>query len=63
MSRQKELHTDPKSIQQIEFIEQFKKTDVDYNATDAGNDQSACFNKFRKNQTKLKFSHRSIAVL
>ena len=40
LSRQKELHTNPKVIQQIEFCGQLKKLDGVGNATDVGNDQS-----------------------
>ena len=41
LSRQKELDVDPKAIQQIEFVGQFKELgDDDDKATDAGNDQS-----------------------
>ena len=32
LSRQKELDTDPKAIQQIEFVEQLKKLDADDDA-------------------------------
>ena len=38
--KQKELDADPKAIKQIEFVGQFKKLDVNDNATDAGDDQS-----------------------
>ena len=51
LSRQKELHGDPRTIQQIQFVGQLKKIDADVNATDAGdNDQSmsVCLNNFRK---------------
>ena len=40
LSSQKELDTDPKAIQQIEFVGQLKKLDGDGNTTDADNDQS-----------------------
>ena len=39
-TRQKELETDPKAIQQMEFVGQLKKLVNSGNATDAGNDQS-----------------------
>ena len=40
LSWQKELDTDRKATQQIEFLGQLKNLDADDNATDAGNDQS-----------------------
>ena len=40
LSRQKELDADPKVIQQIEFIRNFKKLDGDGNAMDGGADKS-----------------------
>ena len=39
-SRKKELDTDPKSIQQTEFVGQLKKLDANCNATDESNGQS-----------------------
>ena len=39
LSRQQELDVDPKAIQQIQFVRQLKKLDVNGNATDASNDQ------------------------
>ena len=44
--RQKELDADPKAIQRTEFGGQLKKIDGNYNATDAGNDQSIMINQF-----------------
>ena len=38
LSRLKKLDADPKAIQQIEFVRQFKKLDNNGNATDAGDD-------------------------
>ena len=52
--RQKELDADPKAIQQTEFGGQLKKLDGNYNATDAGNDQSIMINQFLKNQRNDK---------
>ena len=40
LSRQNELDSGPKAIQQIEFIGQLKKLDVNNNAADASNDRS-----------------------
>ena len=40
MSRQKELDVDSKTTQQIEFVDQLKKLNVNGNATDAGNGNS-----------------------
>ena len=39
-SIQKELDSDPKAIQQIEFVGQLKQLDCNDNAADAGDDQS-----------------------
>ena len=65
LSRQKELDTDPKAIQQIEFIGLLKKLDDDGNAIDAGNDQSmfvlTSLEKIK--ETRLKFFQRSVTVL
>ena len=44
--RQKELDADPKAIQRTEFGGQLKKIDGNYNATDAGNNQSIMINQF-----------------
>ena len=40
LSREKELDADLKAIQQIEFVEQLKNVDNDYNAIDADGTQS-----------------------
>ena len=40
LSRQKELDADPEAIQQIELVEELKKTDNDGHVTDVANDQS-----------------------
>ena len=40
LRRQKESDAYPKAIQQVELIGQLKKLDANYNALDAGNDQS-----------------------
>ena len=40
LSRQKELDADPKAIQHIELVGHLKKLDANYNAADAGKDQS-----------------------
>ena len=57
LSRQKELDADPKAIQQIEFVGQLKKLDVNGNATDAGNDQPMLvltnLEKNKKNEVKI----------
>ena len=39
----KELGADPKAIQQIEFLEQLKKLDVDDKGTDAGDNYQFMF--------------------
>ena len=43
LSKQKELDTDPKAIQQIEFTGQLKKLGDNSNAADVSNDQSMFF--------------------
>ena len=60
LSRWKELDADPKAIQQIEFVGQLKKLDNNYNAADAGIDQSMFFlTVLEKNQrNKLKIFSR-----
>ena len=64
-SRQKKLHADPTTIQQIEFIGQLKKLTNNGNATDAGKDQFmfvlTILEKIK--ETALKFSQRSVTVL
>ena len=65
-TRQKESDADPKAIQQTEFVGQLKKLDDNYNATDAGNDQSIIvLTNIRKNQrNKIKiFSRRSSSII
>ena len=44
LSRQKQLHADPKAIQQIELVGQLKKLDDNDNATDDSNYQSIYVN-------------------
>ena len=65
LSRQKELDTDPKAIQQLEFTGQLKKLHDNDNAADYGNAQSifvlTIFRKHKK--TRLKFSQGSVTVL
>ena len=64
LSRRKELDADPEAIHQIEFAWQLKKLHHDYNATDAGNDQSMFVSIILKiKEMKLKFSQRSVTVL
>ena len=40
LSRQKQLDVNPKAIQQIQFVGQLKKLDINSNVTDAGDAQS-----------------------
>ena len=64
LSRWKELDADPEAIHQIEFAWQLKKLHHDYNATDAGNDQSMFVSIILKiKEMKLKFSQWSVTVL
>ena len=64
LSRRKELDADPEAIHQIEFAWQLKKLHHDYNATDAGNDQSMFVSIILKiKEMKLKFSQWSVTVL
>ena len=64
LSRRKELDADPEAIHQIEFAWQLKKLHYDYNATDAGNDQSMFVSIILKiKEMKLKFSQWSVTVL
>ena len=65
LSRKKELDADAKAIQLIEFVEQLKKLDDNYNATDAGNDQSMFLLTILENikETRLKFSQGGLTVL
>ena len=62
MSRQKELDTGPKSIQQIEFVKKLKNLDDNGNATDAGHGKSmlAIFGKSK--ETRLTFSQGSVTT-
>ena len=64
LSRRKELDADPEAIHQTEFAWQLKKLHHDYNATDAGNDQSVCFNNFKnqRNETKI-FSKKCNSII
>ena len=63
----KKVDTDSKAIKQIESVGQLKKVELDdnYNATDAGNDESifvlTMLEKIK--ETKLKFSQGSATVL
>ena len=43
LSRQKELHADPKTIQQIQFVGQLHKLDADVNASDEGDNDHSMF--------------------
>ena len=66
VSRQKELNSEPKSIQQIEFIKQLIKLDKNSNTTDADNDRSMFFLTIlekKLKETKLRFSQESMRVL
>ena len=64
LSRRKELDADREAIHQIEFAWQLKKLHHDYNATDAGNDQSMFVSIILKiKEMKLKFSQWSVTVL
>ena len=65
LNRQKELDSDPKLIQQIEFVGQLKSLDTGYNATDANNDQSMFVLKILEKikKKRLKFSQGSVTVL
>ena len=47
---QKELDTDPKAIQQIEFVQQLKESDDNGNAIDACADKNVWFIDFGQNQ-------------
>ena len=66
LSRKEELHANPRSIQQIKFVGQLKKIDnYNYNATDAGINQSmfvlAISRKIK--ETRSKFSQGGVTVL
>ena len=65
LNKQKELDTDPKAIQQIEFVGKLKKKkDNNNNATYAVNDQSIFVLTISKiKETRLKFSQGSVTVL
>lgn len=66
VSRPKELDSEPKSIQQIEFIKQLIKLDKNSNTRDADNDRSMFFLTIlekKLKETKLRFSQESIRVL
>ena len=61
LSRQKELDTDPKAIQQIEFVGKLKNTD---GANAEGTQSLFVLRILEKNkETKLKFSQGSVPVL
>ena len=64
LSRQEELDANSKGIQKIEFIWAIKKTDVNYNLTDAVNDQSMSILKFleKTKETRLTFFQGSVKV-
>ena len=47
LSRQKELHADPKAILQIELVGQLKKVDGNDNASDDSNYQSIYVNLYQ----------------
>ena len=60
MSRQKELHADPKAIQQIEFVGQLKNPDNEIVA----NEFICVLTILEKiKETRLKFSQGSATVL
>ena len=58
VSRQKELNTDPKAIQQIWIVGQLKNVDNDYNAIDGGETQTIFILKILEKIKKMiiKFS-------
>ena len=60
LSRQKELDTDPKAIQQLELVGQLKKLDN----TNA-NAESVCLNKFRTNKRSeiIIFSRKCNSII
>ena len=60
LSRQKELETDPKAIQQNKFIGQLKNPD---NETFANESIFVLIILEKIKETKLKFSEVSVAVL
>ena len=60
LSRQKELHADPKTIQQIEFVRQLKKTD---NANNNSESMFVLTNLEKNKEMRLKFSQGSVTVL
>ena len=61
LSSQKELHADPKAIQEIKFAGQLKnENSINYDGTQS----MFYFNSFRKNQwNEIKISQRSVTVL
>ena len=61
MSRQKELDTDPKAIQQIKFVEQLKDVD-DINA-DGTHNMFILTILERIKEARIKFSQGSVKVL
>ena len=65
LSRQKELDTNPKAIQQIEFVGQLKTINANDIVADAGNDQSIFFliilEKIKEG--RLKFFQGIVIVL
>ena len=64
LSRQKELDTDSKAIQQLEFIGQLKKLDDNYNIANYDAQSIFVLTIFRKHKkTRLKFSQGSVTVL
>ena len=60
LSRQKELHADPKAIQQIELVGQLKNT---YGENAGGTEYMFVLIILEKiKETKLKFSQRSVIL-
>ena len=65
LSRQKELDTDPKAVQQLEFVRQLKILNDVYHAADACNYQSMFILTILEkiNGASLKFSQGSVTLL
>ena len=65
LSREKKLDADAKAIQQIEFVEKFKKLHTNDSATDARSDESMFVLLIleKVKETRLKFSQESVTVL
>ena len=65
LSREKKLDADAKAIQQIEFVEKFKKLHTNDSATDARSDESMFVLLIleKVKETRLKLSQESVTVL